>query len=325
MELQTARASDRPEGVRVDVLGQSPGKRGSTPHSVFDQIGTLSVRSRRLDSGLGLGLAEQDGLHWLGALPDQPLDLRPRLGEAVALTMVRPNRGDCRLPVKNCRDLWMVSWGRICCWKAGEGGCWGCDGAEARVAAVWRALGALGAGLTQAFGSSLAGDREDQLKSHVRPFIEQCGAALGFPVVAKTESRYAPVGGRPDPGNRPARGAGRSHRTERTGTWHELEPLPGTLLRAAEQLQESAQPDLCRRCRKGAVSHRSAGRGWALASSGRCGGRCGSSRSPGSRCCTPSWATGCAMAQAADNCRWTTSARPAGPRGIRANCWKCCG
>ena len=72
--------------------------------------------------------------------------------------------------------------------------------ADARVEGVWRALGVLGAGLSQAFGSPVAGDPEDQLKSHVRPFIEQCGKALGFPVVAKTESRYAEVGGRPDLG-----------------------------------------------------------------------------------------------------------------------------
>ena len=72
--------------------------------------------------------------------------------------------------------------------------------ADAQVEDVWRALGVLGAGLTQAFDSSVAGDPEDQLKSHVRPFIEQCGKALGFPVVAKTESRYADVGGRPDLG-----------------------------------------------------------------------------------------------------------------------------
>ena len=72
--------------------------------------------------------------------------------------------------------------------------------AKARIEGVWRALGAFGAGLTQAFDSPVAGDPEDQLKSHVRPFIEQCGKALGFPVVAKTESRYADVGGRPDLG-----------------------------------------------------------------------------------------------------------------------------
>ena len=65
----------------------------------------------------------------------------------------------------------------------------GVMGTDARVAGVWQALGALGEGLTQAFGSPVAGDPEDQLKSHVRPFIEQCGTALGFPIVAKTESR----------------------------------------------------------------------------------------------------------------------------------------
>ena len=72
--------------------------------------------------------------------------------------------------------------------------------ADARVEGVWRALGVFGAGLTQAFDSPVPGDAEDQLKSHVRPFIEQCGKALGFPIVAKTESRYAEVGGRPDLG-----------------------------------------------------------------------------------------------------------------------------
>lgn len=72
--------------------------------------------------------------------------------------------------------------------------------ADARIEGVWRALGVFGAGLTQAFDSPVAGDPEDQLKSHVRPFIEQCGKALGFPIVAKTESRYAEVGGRPDLG-----------------------------------------------------------------------------------------------------------------------------
>ena len=71
---------------------------------------------------------------------------------------------------------------------------------DARVERVLQALGAFGAGLTQAFDSPVAGDPEDQLKSHVRPFIEQCGQALGLPVVAKTESRYAEVGGRPDLG-----------------------------------------------------------------------------------------------------------------------------
>lgn len=49
---------------------------------------------------------------------------------------------------------------------------------DARVAGVWQALQVLGAGLSQAFGRPVAGDPEDQLKSHVRPFIEQCGKAL---------------------------------------------------------------------------------------------------------------------------------------------------
>ncbi len=66
---------------------------------------------------------------------------------------------------------------------------------------VHAALRNLGQGLTQAFDSPVPGDPEDQLKSHLRPFIERCGQALGFvPIVAKTESRYAEVGGRPDLG-----------------------------------------------------------------------------------------------------------------------------
>ena len=73
-------------------------------------------------------------------------------------------------------------------------------GTDARVVGLWQALQALGEGLTRAFGSQVAGDPEDQLKTHLRVFIEQCGAALGFPIVAKTESRYAEVGGRPDLG-----------------------------------------------------------------------------------------------------------------------------
>ena len=95
-----------------------PGSEAPRPtRSVRPDQQALSERSRRRDSGPGLGLAKQDGVHWLGALPDQPLYLQPRSGEAVALPMVRPtgHRGDCRLPVKSCRDLWMVSWGRICC------------------------------------------------------------------------------------------------------------------------------------------------------------------------------------------------------------------
>ena len=74
----------------------------------------------------------------------------------------------------------------------------GVMGTDARVAGVWKGLGALGAGLTQAFDSPVPGDPEDQLKSHVRPFIQQRGEALGFPIVAKTELRFAEVGGRQD-------------------------------------------------------------------------------------------------------------------------------
>ena len=66
---------------------------------------------------------------------------------------------------------------------------------------VHRALRTLAQGLTQAFDSLVPGDAEDQLKSHLRPFIETAAAALGFmPVVVKTESRVADVGGRPDLG-----------------------------------------------------------------------------------------------------------------------------
>ena len=70
--------------------------------------------------------------------------------------------------------------------------------ANARVEGVWRALGVFGAGLTQAFDSPVPGDPEDQLKLNVQPLIVQCGEALGFPILAKSESRYAEVGGRPD-------------------------------------------------------------------------------------------------------------------------------
>ena len=72
---------------------------------------------------------------------------------------------------------------------------------EAQVAGVRSALAALGERLTRAFASPVAGDPEDQLKSHVRPFIERCGESLGFvPIVVKTESRYVEVAGRPDLG-----------------------------------------------------------------------------------------------------------------------------
>ena len=66
---------------------------------------------------------------------------------------------------------------------------------------VHRALRTLAQGLTQTFDSLVPGDAEDQLKSHLRPFIEAAAAALGLmPVVVKTESRVADIGGRPDLG-----------------------------------------------------------------------------------------------------------------------------
>ena len=67
--------------------------------------------------------------------------------------------------------------------------------------AVHRALRELARGLTQAFDSLVPGDPEDQLKSHMRPFVEAAATALGFRgVVVKTESRVADVQGRPDLG-----------------------------------------------------------------------------------------------------------------------------
>jgi len=69
---------------------------------------------------------------------------------------------------------------------------------DARVAGVWEELQAFGAGLTKAFCSPVAGDPEDQLKLGVQQLIVQCGGVLGFDILAKPESRYAEVGGRPD-------------------------------------------------------------------------------------------------------------------------------
>ena len=70
-----------------------------------------------------------------------------------------------------------------------------------QAAAVHRALQTLARNLTQAYASPIPGDPEDQLKSHVRPFVEAAGLALGhFDVIAKTESTAAEVHGRPDLG-----------------------------------------------------------------------------------------------------------------------------
>ena len=70
---------------------------------------------------------------------------------------------------------------------------------EDQAAAVHRALRELARGLTQAFESLVPGDPEDQLKSHLRPFVDAAAAALGCrDVVVKTESRVAH--GRPDLG-----------------------------------------------------------------------------------------------------------------------------
>ena len=65
--------------------------------------------------------------------------------------------------------------------------------------AIHRALQALAQDLTQAYAVTLAGEPEDQLKTHVHRFVVAAGLALGrFGVVAKTESRVADVQGRPD-------------------------------------------------------------------------------------------------------------------------------
>ena len=72
---------------------------------------------------------------------------------------------------------------------------------EDQARAVHRALRELARSLTEAFDSLLPGDAEDQLKSHMRPFVQAAAAALGFRgVVVKTESRVADVQGRPDLG-----------------------------------------------------------------------------------------------------------------------------
>ena len=72
---------------------------------------------------------------------------------------------------------------------------------ENQAAAVHRALQTLARDLTQAYASSIPGDPEDQLKTHVQPFVVASSLALGrLGVVAKTESRVADVHGRPDLG-----------------------------------------------------------------------------------------------------------------------------
>ena len=72
---------------------------------------------------------------------------------------------------------------------------------ERQAEQVHAALQTLALGLTQAFASTLPGDPEDQLKSHMRPFVEAAATALGFRgVVVKTESRVADIHGRPDVG-----------------------------------------------------------------------------------------------------------------------------
>ncbi len=118
------------------------------------------------------------------------------------------------------------------------------DPADAQTEAVRRALVELGWGLTQAFASPVAGDPEDQLKSHLRPFVEACAQALGFvPVVAKTESRYVEVGGRPDLGvavrgaltghvelKAPGRGANPTRfRAHDRGQWDNFKNLPNLI------------------------------------------------------------------------------------------------
>ena len=72
---------------------------------------------------------------------------------------------------------------------------------EDQVAGVHRALRTLAQNLTQAFESLVPGDPEDQLKTHMQPFVVESGLALGrLGVVAKTESRVSDMRGRPDLG-----------------------------------------------------------------------------------------------------------------------------
>ncbi len=109
---------------------------------------------------------------------------------------------------------------------------------------VHRALRNLGQVLTQAFDSPVPGDPEDQLKSHLRPFIEHAAAALGrLGVVVKTESRVIDVHGRPDLGvgvrgvltghielKAPGRGANPSQFKGRDGQqWSNFKNLPNLI------------------------------------------------------------------------------------------------
>lgn len=107
---------------------------------------------------------------------------------------------------------------------------------------VHRALQDLARGLTDAFASPIPGDAEDQLKSHLRPFVEAAATALGSrDVVVKTESRVAH--GRPDLGvgrvsgltghielKAPGRGANPNRFTGRDGRqWNNFKSLPNLI------------------------------------------------------------------------------------------------
>ncbi|MCY3782619.1 MAG: DNA methyltransferase [Chloroflexi bacterium] len=109
---------------------------------------------------------------------------------------------------------------------------------------VHRALQDLARGLTDAFASPIPGDAEDQLKSHLRPFVEAAATALGSrDVVVKTESRVAAVRGRPDFGvgrvsgltghielKAPGRGANPNRYTGRDGRqWDKFKSLPNLI------------------------------------------------------------------------------------------------
>ena len=115
---------------------------------------------------------------------------------------------------------------------------------ENQAKAVHRALQALARDLTQAYAIPIAGDPEDQLKTHVHLFVVAAGLALGrFGVVAKTESRVADVHGRPDLGvgvrevlighielKAPGRGANPNRFTGRDrDQWRNFQDLPNLI------------------------------------------------------------------------------------------------
>jgi hypothetical protein len=105
------------------------------------------------------------------------------------------------------------------------------------------AVDAFARSLTESFGSVIAGDPEDQLKAPMQALLKVGGRALGFSVIARTESRVAGLSGRPDVGvgvggllagyvelKAPGKGA-RPHRFKATDAiqWRKFQSLPNLI------------------------------------------------------------------------------------------------